>query len=434
MRWFLESLLVIAVLCQLLAPVLSHFGKDQLVIRVPIDYPAIQQAVDASVPGGTVVVFEGTYCEHLVVDKSLQLIGEGEHDTVLDGNGSGNAIVITADNVLVDGFSIRNATSGICVRNASNCTINGNLVTEHGYCGIVLENSNGTSVTNNLLTQCGTFIPGPMIYGGGIELLNSSQNSVSSNTIVLASNVIVDLSLDNSSNNVIQNNTMTDTARLSQSHWNRIHHNNFVNNTHEVDIQESFFNEWSNMGRGNYWSSYTGLDDGSNGRTANDGVGDTDLPHVGVDDYPLIVPYGPIPVVWENEPFPVTITGNSTISSPSFSQAEKKIAFNVNGPNTSSVCNVTIPKTLLSGNPWTILLNGTDITPQSTITETETHTSIHFASNTTITTQNVQIIGTWVILEYPAPALVMLALTIALFTVFCRKKRSNRSKQSQQKG
>ena len=44
-------------------------------------------------------------------------------------------------------------------------------------------------------------------------------------------------------------------------------------------------NVWDNGCEGNYWSDYVGEDlDG-------DGVGDTLLPHQGVDNYPLMSPY-----------------------------------------------------------------------------------------------------------------------------------------------
>jgi hypothetical protein len=51
------------------------------------------------------------------------------------------------------------------------------------------------------------------------------------------------------------------------------------------------------MGEGNYWGDYTGVDDGSNGRIAGDGVGDTEIPHPVIDqgngyfqldNYPLL--------------------------------------------------------------------------------------------------------------------------------------------------
>jgi nitrous oxidase accessory protein NosD len=54
----------------------------------------------------------------------------------------------------------------------------------------------------------------------------------------------------------------------------------FGNPTLEAD------NIWDNgKGEGNYRSDYEGED------TDNDGIGDTDLPHNGVDDFPLMDPY-----------------------------------------------------------------------------------------------------------------------------------------------
>ena len=55
-------------------------------------------------------------------------------------------------------------------------------------------------------------------------------------------------------------------------------------------------------GGGNYWNDYAGVDDGSGGRAAGDGVGDTLIPHpqftywqwygyYNLDNYPLMYPY-----------------------------------------------------------------------------------------------------------------------------------------------
>ncbi|MCK4949581.1 MAG: hypothetical protein KAS60_05815, partial [Thermoplasmata archaeon] len=80
------------------------------------------------------------------------------------------------------------------------------------------------------------------------------------------------------------------------SNNNIIFHNNFIDNTDHLYNYQST-NTWDNGdGEGNYWSDYTGLDDGSGGRTAGDGVGDTDLPHQGVDWFPLMSPWSPNPV------------------------------------------------------------------------------------------------------------------------------------------
>jgi hypothetical protein len=48
-------------------------------------------------------------------------------------------------------------------------------------------------------------------------------------------------------------------------------------------------NQWDNgNNEGNFWSDYTGLDNGSGGRVADDGIGDTNIPHLDLDNFPFI--------------------------------------------------------------------------------------------------------------------------------------------------
>jgi len=49
-----------------------------------------------------------------------------------------------------------------------------------------------------------------------------------------------------------------------------------------LDQEPNSNNTWNNGCEGNYWSNYNGSD------LDNDGVGDTDLPWEGVDNYPLM--------------------------------------------------------------------------------------------------------------------------------------------------
>jgi len=75
------------------------------------------------------------------------------------------------------------------------------------------------------------------------------------------------------------------------SNENTIFHNNFIGNVDQLERYQSS-NTWDDgAGKGNYWSDYTGVDDGSGGRPAGDGVGDTLLPHQNVDWFPLITPW-----------------------------------------------------------------------------------------------------------------------------------------------
>ena len=99
-------------------------------------------------------------------------------------------------------------------------------------------------------------------------------------------------------------------------------------------------------------------------------------------------------IVWGAETFTVSVESNSTVSNFAFSQPNKQIGFNVAGEaGTIGFCNVTIPKALLYGEPWIVLIDGASVLP--TITENATHTSLHFTY--AHSTHTIQIIGTWVI-------------------------------------
>ncbi|UCG70261.1 MAG: right-handed parallel beta-helix repeat-containing protein [Thermoplasmata archaeon] len=97
-------------------------------------------------------------------------------------------------------------------------------------------------------------------------------------------------------NNVVTMNTFTqcDIGAVldSTSSVTYLHHNKFIDNS--AGAYDDGANIWDDdTGEGNFWSDYTGLDNGDGGRIPDDGVGDTDIPHAGVDWYPLMDPWGP---------------------------------------------------------------------------------------------------------------------------------------------
>jgi hypothetical protein len=111
-------------------------------------------------------------------------------------------------------------------------------------------------------------------------------------------------------------------------------------------------------------------------------------------------------IVWGEETFVVSVESNSTVSNFAFNQPDQEISFNVTGEaGTIGFCNVTIPKALLHGEPWTVLIDGVSVLP--TITENATHSCLYFTY--THSTHEIQIIGTWVIPPPPLPLSVSIS-------------------------
>jgi hypothetical protein len=128
------------------------------------------------------------------------------------------------------------------------------------------------------------------------------------------------------------------------------------------------------------------------------------------------------PVDWNGYAFNVTMISNSSISNFNFSQADMKISFNVTGPaGKAGYCNVTIPKGLLRDNPWKILVNGTDRISLCTVTENDTHTFIYIPY--THSSNTIQIIGTWVVPEFPSAMILPLLMIATAISVILRGRR-----------
>ncbi|UCF08128.1 MAG: right-handed parallel beta-helix repeat-containing protein, partial [Thermoplasmata archaeon] len=69
-------------------------------------YTSIQDAINASHDGDTVFVYNGTYYENVVVNKTINLMGEDKDLTVIDGGDIGDVIRVVADWVNISGFTV----------------------------------------------------------------------------------------------------------------------------------------------------------------------------------------------------------------------------------------------------------------------------------------------------------------------------------------
>jgi len=128
-------------------------------------------------------------------------------------------------------------------------------------------------------------------------------------------------------------------------------------------------------------------------------------------------------VVVDDIHYPVSILSNSTVSNFNFNQTEMQISFDVAGDSgTTGYCNVTIPKSLLTGSPWTIKIDNTTITDFDEKTN-NTHTFLYF-TYTHESPLQITIQGTWVVPEFPPAMILPLFLILSLITVvFVKHKK-----------
>jgi hypothetical protein len=240
------------------------------------------------------------YYEKVVVDKSINLVGEDRDTTVIDGSKSETVVWIWAEWVNISGFTIQNSgdiweCAGIFV-DASYSSVNDNFITDN-IVGVMIGSyatGNYNSIHNNTIKNniYGIYVPHAWNWFNKIFLNNIYGNNVG-------------ISIESCNyNEVFSNNIMSNidrgigiTSCMCGGHDNRVYHNNFIYNGEEN--YEQAFNHGNNYfddgypSGGNYWSDYTGMDNysGSNQTIpGSDGIGDLPylFPYYTEDSYPLI--------------------------------------------------------------------------------------------------------------------------------------------------
>jgi parallel beta-helix repeat protein len=159
-----------------------------------LNYTTIQEAIDApqTLDGHTIVVDAGIYNESVLLNKAVFLIGENKSSTVINGYGAQWTISITANNVTISGFTVKNGGKGLpspiipnggikLVSNRS--TISNNVIVDNAYSGIwsgYFAVSNSNTLENNSVS--GNFYGIALSYGSTSN--NLTKNIVTNNTYV----------------------------------------------------------------------------------------------------------------------------------------------------------------------------------------------------------------------------------------------------------
>lgn len=117
------------------------------------DGATIQATLDGAAEGDTVLVPEGVYLEHVRVETRVTLRGEG---AIIDGEGTGTVLTISAPNTIVEGLVVRGSGSDlgapdVCIYTEPSATgvqIRDNEVTDCAF-GIWIHQSHHGVVVDN---------------------------------------------------------------------------------------------------------------------------------------------------------------------------------------------------------------------------------------------------------------------------------------------
>jgi len=256
------------------------------IIYVPGNYSTIQAAVNAAAPGDTIIVANGTYKEQIIIDKPLRLIGENRSNTIIDAFGADYAVYIKSSNVILNEFTIQNATTpnwgailigeflstisnvtitnctvtrnhyAIWFRNAVNSTFRGNELTENtydfGFLGEIpryfIQDVDTSNRVNGkpvywLIRQHNVTVPKD---AGMVAAVNSTNITVKDLTLGHNGGSVLFVSTNSS---VVENVTASDSnfgISLLYSYSNTIHNNKLSNNKYGIALTFSDNNTVSN--------------------------------------------------------------------------------------------------------------------------------------------------------------------------------------------
>jgi len=256
------------------------------------DFLSTQEAIDSASDNDIIFVSNGAYFENIEITKSIELIGEDKNTTIINGNGKGSVVSISADHVKIRGFTITNGgpksasepDAGIKIGSNHN-TVSDCVIVSNKNFGLYLDANPDNIIKFNTFSN----------NKYGIYAFNANTNNISSNTFT--SNTEYGMYLTSQSDdNTVSDNIFTENnyaIRIKGSEKNTIiknlitnneyglyfccgansniaYNNRFIKNTnwHALDDSKPG-NTWDNGKVGNYWDDYMGKD--ANG----DGIGDT---------------------------------------------------------------------------------------------------------------------------------------------------------------
>jgi len=239
-----------------------------------VQFSPLQRIINDAPNGSTIVVEPGTYYGLIRINKTLTLIGT---DVIIDANYSQVGMVISASNVKLKGFTIRNTVrygNGSIPEEISELWIH----PEMDGAGIYAYQARDLSVSN--VKVMNVYIGLAIANSVSVEITNCTFSNatwgvmVSVSCLITISRSLITLNYDLPNNNgggiwagkhasiTLTNSTISENlwgiVFLPGSVANEIHFNNFLNNTHQAHVHPDAgtVGSWT----ANYWSDHVGAD------------------------------------------------------------------------------------------------------------------------------------------------------------------------------
>lgn len=221
-------------------------------------YPTVHAAVTKAQPGDTVFVHPGNYAEgNLAIEKPLTLIGIGY--PILDGQHNCEIITVTASDVTICGFEIRNSgqlstidVAGIKVLSADHVLLEGNHLFNCNF-GIYLSNANDCRVASN---QVQGIIKEEQNSGNGIHLWKCSRTVIEGNHLAgHRDGIYFEFVTDSEIRYNHSQQNLRYGLHFMFSHNDLYHHNQFQNNGAGVAVMYSRQVQMTENEFGHNWGS-----------------------------------------------------------------------------------------------------------------------------------------------------------------------------------